>query len=268
MKLTIITITYNSENTLEQTIKSVISQKASNVEYIIIDGGSSDQTLNIINYYRQDIDILVSEADKGISDAFNKGIKRASGDIIGIINSDDILYEGAAETVLSAFAEDSDIDVLFGNLMVFKDEVKKGHLVRSSSNLKKLRYALLIPHPCVFISRKAYKKYGLYSLEYKNAMDYELISRMYYSGAKFKYFDKILAGFREGGQSIASFDVTLNEHKKIAKRNGAKAAELNAYLLYVRMREYVMPFIREMGIDRGMRDIVQKSRKIQNRKKL
>lgn len=236
------------------------------MEYIIVDGGSSDQTLNIVDLYKTDIDIIISEPDKGISDAFNKGIERASGDIIGIINSDDILYERAAETVLNEFINDKDIDVLFGNLMVFKEEIKRGHLVRSNNDLRKLRYALLIPHPCVFISRDAYRRYGMYSLAYKNAMDYELISRMYYRGARFKYVDEILAGFREGGQSIVSFDVTLNEHRRVAKRNGAKTIELNIYLLYARARERMMPVIQKTGFDRGVRKIVQKCRKFHNRK--
>ena len=101
MKISIITITYNSEKTLENTIKSVIGQNYDDLEYIIIDGGSKDGTLKIAEQYKKYISVIVSEPDNGISDAFNKGISHATGELIGIINSDDMLADGALKTIAS-----------------------------------------------------------------------------------------------------------------------------------------------------------------------
>ena len=113
-KISIVTITFNSENTVEETIKSVISQDYSNLEYIIIDGASTDRTLEVVNKYRDRIARIVSEPDKGISDAFNKGIRYATGDVIGIINSDDILLPGALQAVAAAYEEG--VGVYRGNI--------------------------------------------------------------------------------------------------------------------------------------------------------
>ena len=104
MKISIITISYNSKKTIEDTIRSVVSQKNDDVEYLIIDGKSTDGTLEIVDRYRDQIDVLVSEPDNGVSEAFNKGIRYSKGDVIGIINSDDLLYEGAIEKIQETFS--------------------------------------------------------------------------------------------------------------------------------------------------------------------
>ena len=116
-KISIVTITYNSENTVEETIKSVISQGYPNLEYVIIDGASTDGTLDVVSKYSDRIAKIVSEPDKGISDAFNKGIKHATGEIIGIINSDDILLPGALQAVADAYEEG--VGVYRGNIFIW-----------------------------------------------------------------------------------------------------------------------------------------------------
>ena len=118
-KISIITVTLNSERTLEETIKSILSQDYPNIEYLVIDGGSIDGTLEIIDKYASQISYTISEKDKGISDAFNKGIKRATGEIVGIINSDDLLLPGALFKLAECY--DKNVDVYRGNVVVYDE---------------------------------------------------------------------------------------------------------------------------------------------------
>lgn len=220
LKVTMITITYNSADTIEKTITSVLEQKYPDLEYIIVDGGSTDDTLKIVRKYQKRITKLISEKDKGISDAFNKGIQQATGDVIGIINSDDALYEGTLVKVSEQFEKHKDLDVLYGNTMLTDKDMIDIHIARPDTDLKKLRYSFSIWHPSVFVAKKTYLKYGLFSCDYKYAMDYELLSRIYFGGGRFQYIDECLSYFRDGGVSQRRYDRTLKEHKKIAKRNG------------------------------------------------
>ena len=196
-KISIITITYNSDATIEETIRSVTMQDYPALEYVIIDGGSSDGTLDIVQKYRDQIQIIVSEPDKGISDAFNKGIARATGEIIGIINSDDILLPGALRELAEAY--DPQVDVYSGLILFWNEET--GETFPSYPDVKfdtlKLQYN--VAHPARFIRRDAYQRFGLYRVDLRYMMDIELLCRMYQQGAKFKLVEKPLAKFRIGG---------------------------------------------------------------------
>lgn len=226
-KISVITICYNSVNTIEETIKSVIYQDYPELEYIIIDGGSTDGTCDIIEKYRDKIAYCVSEPDNGISDAFNKGIKAATGDVIGIINSDDMYYKNAFAEVDAVFTEHPDTDVTFGNIILFHDGDRQGVFKIANQDLSCLKYTFELYHPTVFVKKSAYLTYGLFNLEYKIAMDYELLSKMYYNGAVFRYINKIISAFRHGGISETTRKRLMNEHKAIAIRNGTKKAEID-----------------------------------------
>lgn len=255
--VSIVTVAFNASSTIKETIDSVLNQKDELVEYIIVDGGSRDGTLDIIQSYGNQIDKVISEPDKGISDAFNKGIRKSSGDIICIVNSDDILYEGSIKAAQKFFSEDPELDILFGDVISFCNNMDDGFLVRADTDLTKIRYAFLLPHPGMFISRKAYEKYGDYSLDYKNAMDYDLVSRMYKGGARFKYANRILAAFREGGTSKNTLTRTIAEHIKIAKNNGAGVVELQKYIAWIRIRRSSAPLLKALGIENALHKIVK-----------
>ena len=158
-KISIITITFNSEKTLEETINSIIGQNYENLEYLIIDGGSKDGTMQIVDKYRDKIAFAVSEPDKGICDAFNKGISHATGDIIGIINSDDILLPGALETVANHYSPE--IDVYSGNVLMWNDQTGHTYIRKPDIEFKGIRNSFKAGHPARFIARKAYEKYGV-----------------------------------------------------------------------------------------------------------
>ncbi len=198
MKISIITVCLNSEKTIEQTIRSVLGQKDEDFEYIIVDGCSSDNTLDIVGKYSKDITRIVSEQDGGIYDAMNKGIALATGEIIGIINSDDWYEEGALEAVRKCF-QAVNAEVVYGRMNVVNENEEVSTLI--PTDIRKIRYEMEIPHPTVFIKREVYDKYGYFQLKYKIASDYELLLRFYSRGVKFFYLDKVLANFRLGGVS-------------------------------------------------------------------
>lgn len=197
LKITIITVCLNAEKTIEQTIKSVLNQEYSDLEYIIIDGNSSDSTIDIINKYKHNIAHFISEEDSGLYDAMNKGISLASGDIIGILNADDWYEADTIKKVLEVFLH-YDVDIVYGNIQVWENE----HLIGTSPHvpIDEIWYRM-IPHPAVFVKGNMYKKYGLFDISYNIVADYDLIYRFYRNGARFFYTDKVLTNFRKGGIS-------------------------------------------------------------------
>lgn len=222
MKISIITITFNSEKTLEETIKSVVNQDYPELEYIIIDGKSTDNTISIIKEYEDKISYWVSEKDKGICDAFNKGIAAATGDVIGIINSDDILLPGALQAVEKAYK--SDVDVYYGDgIRIFEDGSTKPY---KAKHHKKLKTEMALVHPATFVSKQAYRKYGVFDPCYRTCMDRELLLRMLIAGAVFKKVDCTLAGYRMGGVSDQNSEIVNREREEISYKYGVNKYEV------------------------------------------
>ena len=197
--ITVVTVVFNGEQYLEETILSVINQTYDNVEYIIIDGGSTDGTLDIIKKYEHAIDYWVSEKDKGIYDAMNKGIRLANGEIIGLINADDYYLETTVESVVETFKV-SKPDVLFGNKTALNEDLKIQKSVSVSLPTSMQDLAVHAVHPTVFVKRKVYQE-NLFDLKYRIAADYEFLLSIYDKGAKFYKLDQILAVMRTDGVS-------------------------------------------------------------------
>lgn len=210
--ISVITVVYNGEKYLEQTIQSVLNQSYTNKEYIIIDGVSTDNTLSIIKKYQNKINYWVSETDNGIYDAINKGIFLSKGILIGIVNSDDWLEEGALESISEHFITYPEIDVFHGICRFFRNENE--YMMRGSSH-----YAFsdgMIEHPTFFIKREVYDTYGLYSLDYRSASDLDFIYRIYTNNAKFLLMPKVISNFRAGGisDSFLGFNESLTIRRK------------------------------------------------------
>lgn len=195
-KVTIITVVYNAEATIEDTILSVINQTYTNLEYIIVDGRSTDGTIKIINRYLERISRFVSEPDKGIADGFNKGIAMATGDWIGMINADDWYTLNAVELMMNnCSAKD---DVCCGNIMLVG---KNGFVQGKKSKISWLNFGMYIMHPTCFIKKEVYQKVGMYDTSLKIAMDFDMFLRIKYNGFKIKYFDETVAYMRADGVS-------------------------------------------------------------------
>lgn len=235
IKISIVTITYNSEKTLEETINSIKAQNYENLEYIIVDGGSSDKTLEIIKEHNGIVTKFISEPDEGISDAFNKGIGMAEGDVIGIINSDDMLFDGALDKIAEMYDEQT--DVYYGNIMVCDEDGKHLHVLKSSEDLSGMDYNFCMAHPAVFVSKKAYDKHGVFRKELKCAMDYDLLLRLYKAGAKFMYTDNTLAVYRTGGVNMKMRKRTIKEVRDISIYHGGSKLKASLIALKKKLRD-------------------------------
>lgn len=212
-KVSIITVVYNGAKTIEQTIQSVLNQTYKNIEYIIIDGQSTDGTVEIIKKYIDSINYFVSEKDNGIYDAMNKGICIANGDIIGIINSDDWYVEDAVEKIAHCFNQQK-ADLVYGKVC-FIDE-NGDEKVNPNFPLDMLWYRTVVYHPSVFIRKEVYQKYGFYNLKYKISADYELLLRLYSVQVQFWFIDIVIAYFRLGGLSTVKQNESIEEHREIS----------------------------------------------------
>lgn len=207
--ISVITVVLNCRAYIEKTILSVLDQNYQNVEYLIIDGGSTDGTLEIIKKYENYIDYWISEQDKGLYDAMNKGIKLASGQIIGIINSDDWYESDALRLVHEEFTK-TNADVVCGEMNIYKDNIfyYKTGIANKLNGLKK---GMIINHPTVFVKKEVYNNYGAFNLKYKIASDWELMVRYWRAGLKFATINNPIANFRLGGDSYKYNKYTIRE---------------------------------------------------------
>ncbi len=244
-KISIITISFNSESTIEETIKSIVSQEYSNFEYIIIDGGSTDRTLEIAGKYRDKIATLISEPDKGISDAFNKGIKNATGEIIGIINSDDVLLPGALQAVAAAY--EPGVSVYRGNVLIWDKETKITAYPSMKFPLHTFKKRIVC-HQGTFITKEAYEKYNGYKVHFRYMMDAELLVRMYEGGEKFKYIPANLAMFRIGGVTSSSFLKKTDEIERFFRENGAGWLYAKTHVLLFIVTNSILTVVRAIGL--------------------
>lgn len=225
MKISIITVCYNSSNTIEKTILSVANQTYHDIEYIIVDGSSSDGTLEILKKYNNLVTIWISEPDKGLYDAMNKGIIMATGDLVGILNSDDTFKSNTVLEELAQFHSSNIIDASIGDIIQHND---KNEIIRlySSKNWKpeKLSIGFMPPHPSIFFKRDLFDKYGLYNLSFKIGADYELITRFFFkNGISWKYSGITTTSMLVGGVSssgYSSYKLITKEIKKALKMNG------------------------------------------------
>lgn len=222
MKISIITATFNSAKTISGCIASVNNQTYPDIEHIIIDGASEDNTIAIIKSQSNRVKKLISEPDKGIYDAMNKGVRLASGDIIGLLNSDDIYSdENVLSDIMKCFNEDPDLDVLYGNLVYVKKE-DSDKIVRKWISKpyypRFFEHGNVPPHPALFLRSRVYKNAGLFELQYKFAADYEFMFRIFEKhDFKSKYVNRLMVKMRLGGATNKSFQNILNGNKEILK---------------------------------------------------
>tara|TARA_A100001015_G_scaffold264044_1_gene311400 strand:- start:614 stop:1393 length:780 start_codon:yes stop_codon:yes gene_type:complete len=233
VKISIITICFNSEKTISRTIESVISQDYQNVEYIVIDGNSSDETIDIIKSFGDSIDVLQSESDTGIYDAFNKGLKLATGDVIGFLNSDDYFVSSQILSDISReFSRDSNLDILLSGVRFISSQ--SFNITRTFSAVGfqswKMYLGLMPPHPGSFISQNVYKKVGNFDESFLIAGDFEFFVRVFMkNNFNYKIINKFTVAMALGGASTSgfkSYSVITDELSRSLAQNGLMGSRL------------------------------------------
>lgn len=248
-KVSIITVCYNSEKTIEDTIKSVINQSYPNIEYIVIDGVSNDNTLAIISKYKDKITKIVSEKDKGIYDAINKGIRLATGDIIANLNSDDFYIDNNVIADVVATFENEKTDTLYADLY-YVDAVDTNKIVRYWKS-KQYKEGLFLkgwmpPHPTFFVKKEVYQKYGLFDLQFKSAADYEIMLRFIH---RFKtsiaYLPRVIVKMRVGGVSNANLKNRIKANQEDRRAWEVNGLKPTAFTLIFKPLSKLLQFVRK-----------------------
>lgn len=231
MKISVITVTYNSAATVKDTMKSVLKQTYKDYEYLVIDGGSKDNTVDIIKEMEPKFEgrmRWISERDKGMYDGINKGIRMATGDVVGIINSDDFYHRtDIFDHINKAFEEDENVEAIYGDVrFVNPDNLEKTVRYYSSKHWKpwRFRFGFMPAHPTFFTYKENFEKYGYYQYDYHIAADYELLIRhLYTNKVPAKYIPVDFMKMRTGGRSTNGWKANVLLNKEIVracKENG------------------------------------------------
>lgn len=235
MKVSIITGALNNSEYIEACIQSVINQDYENIEYIVIDGGSTDGTVDIIKKYKDKINVWISEPDNGMYDAINKGIGISSGDIIGILHSDDLYVD---KHVIGNIVQEfrSKVDSVYADLVYVERNNLKNvirHYDSSVFQISKFAYGWMPAHPTFFVRRSIYQKYGLYKTDYIIAADYELLVRFYAKHrVSYSYLPKVIVKMRSGGLSTRNFKSNVILNREIVRACRENGIETNIFKVY------------------------------------
>jgi glycosyltransferase involved in cell wall biosynthesis len=231
MKISLITITYNSAQTLKDTLTSVLEQSYADIEYILVDGASKDDTVAMIKAFEPKFNgrmKWISEPDKGLYDAMDKGIRMATGDVIGILNSDDFFTsKEILAKVAKAFEQDAQLDAVYGDVhFVNPDDLKKCIRYYSSKVFKRslMRLGFMPAHPSFYLKKECFDKYGVYKTDYQIAADFEFLLRVIYKeNVKTQYLPIDMVTMRTGGASTSGIESHLKimkEHLRAFRENG------------------------------------------------
>ena len=249
MKVSVITACYNSARTIADTLRSVSRQTYRDMEHIVVDGGSTDGTLDIVGAHRGSIAKLIAGPDKGIYDALNKGLAQSSGDIVGFLHADDVYAsDDAIESVVREFSGDSP-DAVYGNVAFVRgDDFDRVVRVYQSRRFRPSRIAWgwMPAHPALFLSRRVFERFGRFKTDYRIAADFEFVARTFSSpGFKYRYLPKVLVKMRMGGISTKGWRSTLTLNREVlraCRENGISSNYLKILSKYpAKALEFLLP---------------------------
>ncbi|RTL57187.1 MAG: glycosyltransferase [Sphingobacteriales bacterium] len=247
MKISVITVVYNRANTIEKAIQSVIAQDYHDIEYVVVDGGSTDGTLTVINNYIDHIHQYISDKDDGMYDALNKGIKLATGDIIGVLHADDwFASHHIISKIAKEFEQNHQLDAVYGDIAFIKENDPNKVVRYYSSSVFKpalLTWGFIPAHPTFFCKRKCFEKFGYYKTDFDIAADYELLLRFFkVHNIQAKYLPVRVTNMNLGGKSTSGIRSTVKINQEILKacrQNNIRSNYLKLYARYFfKIKEY------------------------------
>jgi glycosyltransferase len=251
LKITVVTVTFNSAKTIVETLDSVARQSHPDIEHIVVDGGSSDETLALVARYGAHVTRVVSEADEGIYDAMNKGLRLASGELVGFLNSDDTFASTDVVACIARIAADEKPDVLFGDL-VYVDPARSQPLVRywraGAFSMAKLRLGWMPPHPTLYVRRQVIARVGFFDAKLRIAADYDFMLKLLSTkGLKVAYIPQVLVNMRVGGASNQSIAAMVRKSREdLASLRKHRVGGLVA-LLFKNLRKLPQFLVRPQG---------------------
>ena len=240
--VSIVTVVYNGEKYLKQTIESVIGQTYTNIEYIIIDGGSTDGTLSIIKQYEEHISYWVTEPDKGLYDAMNKGIGVASGALIGMINSDDWYEPTTVELVVEAYAHNPNCHIFHGDRYDILESGEKKLYKFNPSALKLMYFRMTFNHPSMFVTQEEYREHR-YNSDLRSVADFQFVLEAFMKDrSKFCYIERPLSNYRLGGISAHLNRRDTLRESFLARKNAGFSLLPNIFSVLVRLASWVVKY--------------------------
>jgi len=221
MKISIITVAYNAAHTIANALESVAAQTHPDIEYIVVDGASTDRTLEIIERHGPHVSRIISEPDKGIYDAMNKGLGLATGEIIGFLNADDVYADTGVLEMVSEIMAKNDLDALFGDAEFVSPDRPNQPLRRYRSERfhpERIAWGWMPAHPTLFLKRSVYERFGTFRTDYRIAGDFELVARIFHGGTlKYQHMPEVLVRMRTGGISTGGWRNTLLLNQEVLR---------------------------------------------------
>ena len=248
MKISIITVAFNAASTIADTLESVAGQTHSEIEHIVVDGASTDDTLDVVRRHGQRVARLLSEPDHGIYDAMNKGIRLATGDVIGFLNADDMYPDTGVLTRVSAALEREKLDALFGDAE-FVSSTRPDQPVRRYRSERfrpdRIAWGWMPAHPTLFLRRWVYERFGMFRTDYRIAGDFELVARMFHGGTlRYRHVPEVLVRMRTGGVSTGGWRNTILLNREVLRACRENGIQTNLPKILSKYPAKLLEFLR------------------------
>lgn len=248
MKISIITVAFNAAHTIADTLESVAGQTHSEIEHIVVDGASTDGTLDVVRRHGQRVARLVSEPDHGIYDAMNKGIRLATGDVIGFLNADDMYPDTGVLARVSAVLEREKLDALFGDAE-FVSFARPDQPVRRYRSERfrpdRIAWGWMPAHPTLFLRRRVYERFGMFRTDYRIAGDFELVARMFHGGTlRYRHIPEVLVRMRTGGVSTGGWRNTILLNREVLRACRENGIQTNLPKILSKYPAKLLEFLR------------------------
>lgn len=248
MKISIITVAFNAERTIASTLDSVAAQVHPYIEHIVVDGASTDGTLDVIKRQGSHVSRLISEPDKGIYDAMNKGLRVATGDVIGFLNADDVYPDAGVLARVSAAMEQGRLDALFGDTEFVSPERPDRPLRRYRSERfrpDRIAWGWMPAHPALFLKRQVYERFGLFRTDYRIAGDFELVARIFHGDTlKYRHVPEVMVRMRTGGVSTGGWRNTILLNQEVLRACRENGIDTNLFKILSKYPWKLLEFLR------------------------